>query len=148
MRRWRWASACGFSCRISNGRAFSVILSKRGILFFSFLQPRQADPALQTHHRPFFCVDIWEILATWVSQGSCRVEALSFLRKVLSVRGTSLDLCGRGRVVQVGSKSYWNTCERRSFGERNPIEQWLGILKHRIKRFYERWLTMLNREGE
>lgn len=27
----------------------------------------------------------------------------------------------------------------RTFGSRNPIEQWFSILKHRIKRIYKRW---------
>lgn len=29
--------------------------------------------------------------------------------------------------------------EHETFGPRNPIEQWFGILKHRVKRFYVRW---------
>ncbi len=26
-----------------------------------------------------------------------------------------------------------------TFGERNPVEQWFGILRQRVKRFYKRW---------
>ncbi len=29
--------------------------------------------------------------------------------------------------------------EHRTLSPRSPIEQWLGILKHRIKRPYKRW---------
>ena len=29
--------------------------------------------------------------------------------------------------------------EHRTFGPRNPIEQWFRILKHRLRRFYRRW---------
>ncbi len=31
------------------------------------------------------------------------------------------------------------TWEHKTFGPRNPIEQWYHIFKHRIKQFYKRW---------
>lgn len=38
--------------------------------------------------------------------------------------------------------------EHKTFGERNPIEQWFGILKQRIKRFYEKQLHNASTDGE
>ncbi|MHA1857866.1 MAG: IS6 family transposase, partial [Candidatus Thorarchaeota archaeon] len=53
---------------------------------------------------------------------------------------------GRPRVLVDGGPWYrWALdslglpWEHVTFGERNPVEQWFGILKQRIKRFYRRW---------
>jgi len=85
-------------------------------------------------------VDTWEILQTWVSQGRSGFEALCFLRGVLK-------LCDGYPLVYVDRAGWYRWAlnrlgvpwEHRSFGPRNPIEQWFGILKQRIKRFYRRW---------
>jgi putative transposase len=85
-------------------------------------------------------IDTWEVLCTWVSQGRSGLEAISFLRKVKS-------LC-RNRPMFYVDKAGWYKWalnrlglpwEHSTFGPRNPIEQWFGILKQRIKRFYKRW---------
>ncbi len=85
-------------------------------------------------------VDTWEVPATWVSQGRSGFEALGFLRTVLR------QFEGLPKVYVDGAPWYpmalnrlgvpW---EHRTFGPRNPIEQWFGVLKQRIKRFYKRW---------
>ncbi len=85
-------------------------------------------------------VDIWEVLYTWVSQGRSGFEALRFLRRVLEV-------CDGSPTVYV-DRVPWDRwaldrlgvpLEHRTFGPRNPIEQWFRVLKQRIKRFYKRW---------
>jgi len=85
-------------------------------------------------------IDSWEILFVWVSQGRSGLEAISFLRKVL-------ERCDGPPMVYVDRAPWYRWAlerlgvpwEHRTFGPRNPVEQWFGILKQRIKRFYTRW---------
>lgn len=85
-------------------------------------------------------VDTWEVLGTWVSQGRSGFEALRFLRTVLA-------LCEGAPTVYVDGAPWYPLAfrrlgvpwEHRTFGPRNPIEGWFGVLKQRIKRFYKRW---------
>lgn len=85
-------------------------------------------------------IDTWDVLATWVSQGRSGFEAISFMRKVL-------QQCDNKPIVYVDRAGWYRWAlnrlgvpwEHRTFGPRNPIEQWFGILKQRIKRFYKRW---------
>ncbi len=85
-------------------------------------------------------IDTWDVLATWASQGRSGLEALSFIREALKV-------CENNPIVYVDRAPWYRWAlnrlgvpwEHRTFGPRNPIEQWFGILKQRIKRFYKRW---------
>lgn len=85
-------------------------------------------------------VETWEVLHTWVSEGRSGFEALCFMRRVL-------EACDGLPVVYVDRAGWYRWAldrlgvpwEHRTFGPRNPIEQWFGILKQRIKRFYRRW---------
>jgi putative transposase len=85
-------------------------------------------------------IDTWDVLATWASQGRSGLEALSFIRK-------AMEVCENSPVVYVDGAPWYRWAlnrlgvpwEHRTFGPRNPIEQWFGILKQRIKRFYNRW---------
>lgn len=85
-------------------------------------------------------IDSWEILSVWISQGRSGFEALQFMRKVMKH-------CSNKPIVYVNGAHWYKwalqrlglqRCHR-TFGPRNPIEQWFGILKQRIKRFYKRW---------
>lgn len=85
-------------------------------------------------------IDSWDVLATWVSQGRSCFETLQFMRK-------ALEVCENTPIVYVDGAPWYRWVlnrlgvpwEHRTFGPRNPIEQWFGILKQRIKRFYKRW---------
>ena len=68
------------------------------------------------------------------------MEAQSFIKKLLS-------MCEGPPLLYVDGAPWYKWAldrlgipwEHRRFGKRNPIEQWFGILKQRIKRFYRRW---------
>jgi putative transposase len=85
-------------------------------------------------------VDRWEVLATWITEGRSMFEASSFLRKALSY-------CDGMPTVYVDGAPWYRWAldrlgvpwEHRTFGPRAPVEQWYGIYKHRIRRFYRRW---------
>ena len=85
-------------------------------------------------------VDSWEVIVTWVTEGRSCFEVLQFIRKVMS-------LCKDRPMIYVDKGPWYKWTldrlgvrwEHRTFGPRNPIEQWFGILKHRIKRFCKRW---------
>ncbi len=84
-------------------------------------------------------VDSWEVLHTWVSQGRSGFETLGFLRR-------ALEVCEDLPMVYVDLAPWYRWAlgrlgvpwEHRTFGPRNPIEQWFRVLKQRIKRFYQR----------
>ncbi len=85
-------------------------------------------------------VDTWEVLVTCASQSRSGLEALSFLRVVLEVcDGKPLVYVDRAGWYRFALDRLGVPWEHRTFGPRNPIEQWFGILKQRIKRFYRRW---------
>jgi len=85
-------------------------------------------------------IDTWEVVHAWVSQGRSGFEALQFIRAVLKK-------CKNKPFIYVDGGPWYPWAlnrlgvpwERKTFGPRNPIEQWFGILKQRIKRFYNRW---------
>ena len=85
-------------------------------------------------------VDTWEILGVWVTQGRASFEAYGFIRYVLKKCENNPKIIVDGgpwykpALKRLGV--YW---EHVTFGLRNPIEQWFGILKHRINLFYNRW---------
>ncbi len=84
-------------------------------------------------------VDSWEVLYTWVSHGRSGFETPGFLRR-------ALEVCEDLPMVYVDRAPWYRWAlgrlgvpwEHRTFGPRNPIEQWFGVLKRRIKRFYKR----------
>jgi putative transposase len=84
-------------------------------------------------------IENWDVLGAWISQGRSSFEAYGFIRHVL-------NLCeNKSKILVDGGPWYppaltrlgleW---EHLTFGLRNPIEQWFGILKHRINLFYNR----------
>ena len=85
-------------------------------------------------------VDNWEVLAVWVTEGRSSLETRIFLRLVLRrCEGVPRVYVDRAPWYPWALNSLGIPWEHRTFGERNPVEQWFGILKHRIKRFYRRW---------
>jgi putative transposase len=85
-------------------------------------------------------VNTWEILGVWITQGRASIEAHSFLCYVLK------KCANMPKILVDGGPWYKPALERLNanwehltFGLRNPIEQWFGILKHRIQLFYNRW---------
>ena len=85
-------------------------------------------------------VDTWEVLAVWITRGRSGLEARMFLRRVLRrCRGRPRVLVDGGPWYRWALDSLGLVWEHVTFGERNPVEQWFGILKQRIKRFYKRW---------
>ena len=82
----------------------------------------------------------WEILGVWVSQGRAEIEAYSFLRYILKkCTNQPKILVDRGPWYKPALNRLGVEWEHVTFGLRNPIEQWFGILKHRINLFYRRW---------
>lgn len=85
-------------------------------------------------------VATWEVLAVWVSQGRSGFEAQEFLEAAREACRNEprilVDRAGwyRWACDRLGLEYVWET-----FGERNPVEQWFGLLKQRVKRFYRRW---------
>ena len=85
-------------------------------------------------------VDTWEVLAVWITRGRSGLKARMFIRSVLR-------RCKRHpRVVVDGGPWYRWALDRLGLewehvtsGERNAVEQWFGILRQRVKRFYKRW---------
>jgi putative transposase len=85
-------------------------------------------------------IDSWEVIATWVTQGRSGFEAIQFIRRVLShCKNKPLVYVDRAGWYKWALNRLGVPWEHKTFGPRNPIEQWFGILKHRIKRFYKRW---------
>lgn len=79
-------------------------------------------------------IDSWEVIATWVSQGRSCLEALQFIRQLLSLcKNKPFVYVDRARWYKWALNRLGVPREHRTFGPRNPIEQWFGILKHRIK---------------
>jgi transposase-like protein len=84
--------------------------------------------------------DTWEVLGVWITQGRCSLEAYSFFEQVLGK-------CENNPKILVDGGPWYKSAltrlhadwEHVTFGLRNPIEQWFGILKHRIQLFYKRW---------
>jgi transposase-like protein len=85
-------------------------------------------------------VDTWEVVAAWASFARSFLESYSFIRKVLKAcENRPLFYVDRGPWYRYALDRMGLPWEHRTFGPRNPIEQWFGILKQRIKRFYKRW---------
>ena len=85
-------------------------------------------------------IDTWEILGVWITQGRCSLEAYSFLKQVLQkCENNPKILVDGGPWYKPALERLQADWEHITFGLRNPIEQWFGILKHRIQLFYNRW---------
>ena len=85
-------------------------------------------------------VDTWEVLGVWIMQGRASIEAYSFIRHVLTkCENSPKILVDGGPWYKPALKRLGADWEHVTFGLRNPIEQWFGILKHRINLFYNRW---------
>ena len=94
------------------------------------------------NHLLWAAIDIntWEILGVWVTQGRASIEAYSFLKYVLSkCENKPKILVDGGPWYKPALQRLHANWEHVTFGLRNPIEQWFGILKHRIQLFYKRW---------
>jgi len=85
-------------------------------------------------------IKTYEILGVWVSKGRASIEAYSFLKYILK------KCTNQPKILVDGGPWYKPALNRLgvewehiTFGLRNPVEQWFGIFKHRIKRFYRNW---------
>jgi putative transposase len=85
-------------------------------------------------------IESWDVLGAWVTQGRSSFEAYHFIRHVLNQCENKPKILVDGgpwyppALTRLGVE--W---EHVTFGLRNPVEQWFGILKHRINLFYNRW---------
>ena len=85
-------------------------------------------------------IENWDVLGVWITQGRSSFEAYGFIRHVL-------NRCENKPKILVDGGPWYPTALNRlgvewehvTFGLRNPVEQWFGILKHRINLFYNRW---------
>ena len=85
-------------------------------------------------------VDTWEVVTAWASFSRSNFEGYSFIRKVMEYcENTPLFYVDKGPWYRYALTRLGLPWEHSTFGPRNPIEQWFGILKQRIKRFYKRW---------
>lgn len=87
-------------------------------------------------------VDTWEVLCVWITQGRASFEVYGFIRYVLTK-------CENNSKLLVDGGPWYKPALKRRGGrlgacdirpKESPIEQWFGILKHRINLFYNRWL--------
>jgi len=94
------------------------------------------------YHLLWAAIDIntWEVLGVWITQGRASIEAYSFLNHVLQKCSNNPKiLVDGGPWYKPALNRLHSNWEHVTFGLRNPIEQWFGILKHRIQLFYKRW---------
>ena len=84
-------------------------------------------------------INTWEILGVWITQKYCSLESYIFLKQILKKceNDPKILIDGGPRYKPALNRLYANW-EHAIFGLRNPIEQWFGILKHRIQLFYKR----------
>jgi len=79
-----------------------------------------------------------EIIATYASKGRSSLDALIFMRKVLKacIGKPELILCDRGPWYGYTLRKLGLNYKHETFGQRNAIERWFFLLKHRTKKFY------------
>lgn len=85
-------------------------------------------------------LDTKEILAIHLSRGRACIDAMIFLRK-------ALRYCSNKPIVYVDGGPWYRwplkrlgiPFKHKTFGERATIEQWFSQLKHRTKRFWNRF---------
>ncbi len=119
-------------------KIFSIKIQKRKAIAID-------ETKIKIHSKWHFlwaAIDItnWEILGIWVTQGRSFIEARTFLRYILEkCKNKPKIYVDRGPWYKHALNRLRVDWEHKTFGPRNPIEQWFGILKQRIKRFYKRW---------
>jgi len=85
-------------------------------------------------------ISSWEVISVWVSQGRSGFEAYNFIKDVLrKCDGRPTIYVDRGPWYRWALTRLGVPYRYSKFGPRNPVEQWFGIFKHRIARFYRRW---------
>ena len=85
-------------------------------------------------------IENWEIIGVWVTKGRASIEAYSFIKHVLrKCDNIPKILVDKGPWYIPALQRLGLDYEHVTFGLRNPIEQWFGLLKHRIKRFNRNW---------
>jgi len=150
----------GLSCRQTE----EVLMSFGGASYEAARQwyhrAKQLFPTIEKKYRATIAIDetkikiqgewhyLWtaidtqsrEILAIQITRSRSRLDTYIFLQKVLRT------CTNKPHVYVDGGPWYpWAlqrmglTWEHKTFGPRNPIEQWYHIFKQRIKRFYKRW---------
>ena len=81
-----------------------------------------------------------EVLAVEVSPGRSSLDALLFLKDVLTrCRGRPLVRADRGPWYDWPLELLDCEYERETWGNRSLIEAWFGIFKYRTRRFYHRF---------
>jgi transposase-like protein len=82
----------------------------------------------------------YEVLGVWVTKGRASIEAYSFIKHILKrcINQPKILVDG-GPWYKPALKRLGVEWEHITFGLRNPVEQWFGIFKHRIKMFYRNW---------
>ncbi|RLI60833.1 MAG: hypothetical protein DRO93_05970 [Candidatus Thorarchaeota archaeon] len=81
-------------------------------------------------------VGTWEVLTVWNTRGRSGLEVRMFLGSVLRrCRGRPREVVNGGSWYQWALDSLGLPWEHVTSGERNPAEQWSGILKQQIKRW-------------
>ncbi|MEW6070736.1 MAG: IS6 family transposase [Candidatus Thermoplasmatota archaeon] len=92
-------------------------------------------------------IERWEVLAAWITETRSCFDALVFLRKILKhCKNNPYFYVDNGPWYRWALKRLGLSWEYKTFGPRNPIEQWFSIFKHRIKRFYKRFPFNTRRE--
>ena len=85
------------------------------------------------------CIDVHakEVLALRVSWARSNLDAELFLRRVLEAcLNKPMVLVDRGPWYTQALQDAGLRWRHVTFGQRNRIERWFGVLKHRTKRFY------------
>jgi len=84
--------------------------------------------------------DTREILAVYLSPARSHFDTLRFLKRMMRYCSNKpLVLIDRGPWYPWALDRYGLRWRHETFGDRNPIEQWFGIVKHRTKRFWNRF---------
>jgi len=81
-----------------------------------------------------------EVLTTYVSYARSNLTADLFLRRVSErCLNRPLILVDRGPWYPYALEAQGFHYRHETFGERNAVEQWFSLLKHRTKRFYNNY---------
>ena len=85
-------------------------------------------------------IENWEILGVWITKGRASIEAYSFIKHVLKkCNNIPKILVDGGPWYRPALQRLGLDYEHVTFDLKNPIEQWFGFFKHRIKRFNRNW---------
>jgi len=84
--------------------------------------------------------DTREILSVYLSTARSGLDTLRSLKKTMRYcRNKPLVLIDRGPWYPWALQRYGLKWRHETFGERNPREQWFGIVMHRTKRFWNKF---------